>query len=241
MSIAILLVVLGAFACFEVAWIAWCGERVARPNIGQQAQTIGAGSPLTYVVLGDSTAVAQGGDYHLGYAMALAAYLGIEHRVTWANVAVSGARATDVATKQAPQAAAYKPDLALIAVGANDVTHLTNIGAARQSLRSTIAQLRKANPSVRIVLTGSPDMGAVPRLPQPLRWFAGRRTTSFNVMVKQLSAQQHVTFAPIAEKTGSTFRAHPGLFAADRFHPTTGGYNLWTPVLVRAVDEALAH
>ncbi|HSX16879.1 MAG TPA: SGNH/GDSL hydrolase family protein [Patescibacteria group bacterium] len=231
--LALLLVV----AIVELAWIKWSGSAVPRPDISRQPQTIGSGAPLTYVVLGDSTAVSQGGDYAQGYATATAAYLARTHRVAWVNVGVSGARAKDVADAQAKQAVAFKPDVVLVAVGANDVTHVTSSASVRDSLQKTIAQLRAANPNVRIVLTGAPDMGAPPRIPQPLRWLAGIRTTQINKTIAGLADSDRVVFAPIADQTGPAFRANHNLFAADRFHPTTDGYKLWIPVLTRAFDQ----
>jgi lysophospholipase L1-like esterase len=201
------------------------------PQIDRSAQTIGSGSKLTYVVMGDSTAVAQGGEYAQGYANTSAQYLSKKYLVTWVNVAVSGARAKDVATGQLREAITYNPDLVLVAVGANDVTHLTSISSVRKSLSAAIDSLRKANGKVQIILTGSPDMGSVPRFPQPVRWYMGTRTVEMNSMVVGLAKEKGVTFAPIAEKTGPTFRAHPELFAADKFHPNTQGYEFWIPVI----------
>lgn len=224
---------------FELAWLRFNGTPVPRPDIPRGVQLIGKGAPLTFVVLGDSTSVSQGSTYQQGYAVAAAQHLAQTYAVTWANVGVSGARAQDVATKQADDAAALRPDIAVIAIGANDVTHLTDFGNAQQSLLQAIDILREANPGVRIILTGSPDMGSPRRLPQPLRWAAGERTKSFNDMVVRLVQKEKLTFAPIAAKTGPTFRKHPELFAPDNFHPNGQGYALWSPVIITAIDEAL--
>jgi lysophospholipase L1-like esterase len=227
------------FAAFELAWIKFYGKPVPPPNISRSPQTIGKGPKLTYVVLGDSTSIAQGGDYAQGYATATARYIAKTHTVTWVNVGVSGARANDVANLQLKQAVAYKPDIALVAVGANDVTHLTELSVARASLQKIISGLQAANPNVHIILTGSPDMGSPPRIPQPLRMLAGVRTQSLNSMVTGLTDGKRVVFAPIAEKTGPIFRANHHLYAADNFHPTTEGYKVWTPVLTGALDQVL--
>lgn len=229
----VLVLVLG-----EALWIAFSGTRVPRPTISREAQTIGNGPPLTFAVLGDSTAVSQGGAYTEGYAVAVAKHLAAHHQVTWSNVAVPGARAHDVATEQLGQVAPYRPDVVVMAVGANDVTHLTKLATARTALQQTIAGLRRANPEVKIILTGSPDMGSVPRFPQPVRWLAGKRTEQFNRMVIRLAQDEHVTFAPIAARTGPAFRHNPRLFAVDKFHPNTAGYQLWAPVIIEAIDTA---
>jgi len=226
------------FVIAEALWIQFNGQTIPRPEISRASQTLGFGPSLRYVVMGDSTAVAQGGDYTKGYASATAAYLAQSHTVTWQNVAVSGERAGGVLTHQVSQAVKSKPDVVVIAVGANDVTHLTPISSVASSLRKSIALLRQSNPGVRIILTGSPDMGSVPRFGQPVRWLAGKRTQTLNAMVVELAKEQQVIFAPIAEKTGPTFRAHPELFAKDKFHPTTQGYEVWIPVLIEALKKS---
>jgi lysophospholipase L1-like esterase len=215
------------------------GEPVPRPDIPRTAQTLGEGPVLRYAILGDSTTVSQGSTYDEGYAVASARHLAQTRQVIWQNFGVSGARAADVAGEQLQKAVRFKPDVALIAVGANDVTHLTSTDSIRTSLVRTITALQKANPNVRIVLTGSPDMGSVPRLPQPTRWLAGERTISVNQMVEKLIQPQAVAFAPIARETGPLFRAHPELFARDYFHPNAAGYAVWHMVVNAALDRAL--
>ena len=46
--------------------------------------------------------------------------------------------------------------------------------------------------------------------------------------------------APIAERTGPSFRKDRTLFAADRFHPNARGYALWIAVINDALDAAIA-
>jgi lysophospholipase L1-like esterase len=108
-----------------------------------------------------------------------------------------------------------------------------------RDLRRLAAGLREANPDVRIVVTLSPDMGAVPRLAQPLRAVAGRRARQLNGALREVVRSEGLTQARILEETGPAFRADPGLFSADRFHPDARGYAVWVPVLTEALDAAL--
>lgn len=235
-----LLALIIVFLASQFLWIKYNGTPVARPTIPRGEQTLGRGPALRYIVMGDSTSISQGGKYSEGYAAQSAAHLAKTHRLTWQNVGVSGARAKDIATEQLPKAIAFKPDVVLIAVGANDVTHLTSPSDVITALSHTIAQLRETNPAISIALTGSPDMGSVPRFPQPTRAFAGKRTADLNRQIIALADAERVAFAPIALKTGPIFRKHPELFAQDHFHPTTAGYKLWTPLVITALDEAIA-
>jgi lysophospholipase L1-like esterase len=165
----------------------------------------------------------------------------MKRSISWTNYAVSGARAQDVLKSQLPKALTDKPDVVLIAVGANDIDKLTSPGRVTNELRQCIEALRGANPKVAIVLTGAPAMGAVPRFPQPIRWYAGVRTANLNKAVIQLTKETHTTFAPIADKTGQIFHEHPEFFAADKFHPNAHGYQVWKPVINHALDAALSN
>ncbi|HYH05550.1 MAG TPA: SGNH/GDSL hydrolase family protein [Thermoanaerobaculia bacterium] len=199
-----------------------------------------AGPPLTYVVLGDSTAAGVGGTYELGIAIATERSLAARHTVTMTNLAVSGARMSHVRRRQLPVAASLRPDLVLLSAGANDVTHLTPLPRMRADLRAIVQALTAANPNVRIVVTGAPDMGSPPRIPRILRGIAAWRTVQANRMFRAEAASQGLIFAPIADVTGPLFRHDPSLFAADRFHPNDRGYATWIPVLNEALATALS-
>lgn len=229
------------FVAIQLIIIAYSGTPVPAPTISREPQRLGDGHRRTFVIMGDSTTIAQGARYDDGYAVAAARYLANTYDVTWYNVGVSGARAHDVATEQLPQAIRHKPDIVLIAVGANDVTHFTRGGKVRVAMEKTVRELRAANPDVRIVVTGSPAMNAVDRFPWAAQRFAGWRVKVVNQVFHELTMQYDLTFAPIAEKTGPAFAADPTLFAQDKFHPNSRGYALWIPVINQALDKALRH
>ncbi|HEX6097583.1 MAG TPA: SGNH/GDSL hydrolase family protein [Thermoanaerobaculia bacterium] len=194
---------------------------------------------LIYAVMGDSTAAGVGGTYDLGIAVSTAKELEQRHTVTMTNVAVSGARMSDVRRLQLPLIEPLRPDLVLLSAGANDVTHLTSIALMRADLRAIVTALTAANPGVKIVITGSPDMGSPPRIPWLLRGIASRRTKQVNRMFRAEAARYRLTFAPIAEVTGPLFRKDRSLFAEDRFHPNDRGYATWIPVLNEALAAAM--
>jgi lysophospholipase L1-like esterase len=197
------------------------------------------GPALTYVVMGDSTAAGQGAPYTQGIAVGTATALAADHRVTMTNLAVSGARINDVVEGQLAAAVRLHPDLVLLSVAANDVTHLSSVAAVRSSLLRIVRALKAANPDVAIVATGSPDMGSPPRIPRLLRGLASARTEAINRMFRNVAAGEHLTFAPIAETTGPLFRKDRSLFGDDRFHPNARGYATWIHVLNEAIAGAL--
>lgn len=198
-----------------------------------------SGPALKYVVMGDSTAAGQGAGYEKGIAVGTAQALAAGHRVTLVNIAVSGSRANDVVSAQLPLALGIAPDVVLLAVSANDVTHLTSVSDVQADVEKIIVALRAHAPCTAIVLTGAPDMGAPPRIPFGLHWLAGLRTASFNTMFRELAGRTHVTLAPLADETGPLFRKDRSLFADDGFHPNARGYATWIAVLNPALDAAL--
>jgi lysophospholipase L1-like esterase len=209
-------------------------------NPSRQARRLGSsGRPLTYVVMGDSTAAGQGGNYENGIALSTARALAATRRVSMTNLAVSGARTSDVLRDQLAAAASLRPDVALISLGANDVIHLTSLRAVRRDLLEIVRGLRKGNASMAIVLTGSPDMGAPRRIPWLLRPVASWRTRAINRLFTEVVAEEGLTFAPIALETGPLFRRDHTLFFTDDFHPNDRGYATWIPILNRALETAL--
>ncbi len=237
--LTLVLLALVLFVVAELLIIKYNGSDVPTPNIPRGEQVFGSGPALRYVVMGDSTSIGQGADYSQSYAYGSAQHLSQRYTVHLINVGVSGARAKDVLDTQLGKAVAYKPDVVLLGVGANDATHFTSGAAMEQSLQAIIDGLKKANPKLKIVVTGSPAMGSVARFPWPAKQLAGLRERQINTVFTRLDRQDHLTMAPVAAKTGPAFRADPTLFAADNFHPNTRGYALWTPVINDALDSAL--
>jgi len=198
------------------------------------------GRPLRFAVLGDSTAAGLGaGSADRSYPVLLARRLGdAGFRVELIDLGVSGARTADVAATQAPRAAAAHPDLVLVAIGGNDVTHLTHLAAVRHDMRAALATLGTTR--ARVVVTGVPDMRAHAFL-EPLRSIAGWRGRIVSRAIEAVAHDQGVGFVPLAERTGHFFAEDPaGNFSSDLFHPGPGGYRRWAdaiyPELARALE-----
>lgn len=215
------------------------GPSVPAPNIPRGPETLGSGPALTYVVMGDSTSIGQGTDYSHSYALASAKYLAANHRVKFINVGISGATAKSVLEQQLNQAMKYKPDIVLLAVGANDAKRFTGGGSIQKSIQRIVDGLKQSNCKVRIVVTGSPAMDASTRFPWPLKQFMRLRTAQVNHAFAPIIKRDGLTFAPVASKTRAAFLADPTLLAADKFHPDARGYALWIPVINQALDQAL--
>jgi lysophospholipase L1-like esterase len=221
--------------------------RVTVPDDGYVAPPAGPrefgdaeATPLSFVVLGDSTGAGRGADYDAGIAVGAARALAEGgRRVTLVNLAVSGATLADVRAEQLDAAMRAGPDLVLVSAGANDVTGLRRTGSIRADLEAITDGLREERPGVPIVVTGSPDVGSAPRFAQPLRAIAGWRAGQVNEMVEEVVRGRDLVLAPIAERTGPVFRRDRSLFAEDGYHPSAAGYDVWMPVLREALASAL--
>jgi acyl-CoA thioesterase-1 len=231
-SLIILLIII-AVILFQIIYIVVHGKTVSTPIIPRETQTLGtATDTVIYTVLGDSTSIGQGTTYDKSIARKTAEFLAMNHTVKLTNFGISGALVKDVLTKEVARAATLKPDIVLLAIGANDITHLTKLSTIKHDLIAIIRTLQSSNPHVRIILTGVPQMGSIPRFPWPTNLIARYRTEQVNKVMKQVVTLTNVEFASIAEKTGPIFDKRPDLFAQDNFHPTGDGYAVWLPVLM---------
>lgn len=237
MLIIIVTIFLLLFIASQISYVLLNGSAVPRPVIPRTTETLGSGVPLSFVVIGDSTSIGQGGSsYDKSIAKLSAYYLAKKYTVSLTNVGVSGATTKDALNSQVDSAITHAPDIVLIALGANDVTHLVPLNQIEHNLTAIITALQAANPAVHIILTGSPDMGAVPRFPWPLKICASWRTKRINSRVQHVADMTGCQRVHIAELTGPLFRKSPQLFAQDRFHPLDEGYAVWMPYIYTALD-----
>jgi lysophospholipase L1-like esterase len=196
------------------------------------------GAPLRMVWLGDSTAAGVGAS-SVEHALPRRVAAALERPVDVTSLAVSGARIADLVGDQLDrlEALAAAPDVVVISIGANDVTHLTS----RDDFRSAYDEVLAAAPAqALVVLLGVPDMGAPPRLLQPLRAVAGFRGRQLDGVTAAVAKEHGATYVDIAGETGPPMRSDTGrYFAEDRFHPSDEGYRLWADAVLEQLRPAL--
>lgn len=184
------------------------------------------GKPLNMVVLGDSSAAGYGVHRPRETPGALLA-TGISRRlrrpVRLRRYAVVGSTSAGLSYQVEAALEAGTPDLAMILVGGNDVTHGTAHGTAVRHLADAVRRLRAAG--AKVVVGTCPDLGAIEPIKPPLRWLARHWS-------RQLAAAQTVAVVEAGGRTvsmgdllGPAFEADPvRMFSADRFHPSAEGY-----------------
>lgn len=237
--IAVLAIPVGALCLLAVlaveVLLARRGPMLARQPLELDGRVGGGPGPVLRAVwLGDSTAAGVGVDEPTE-ALAHVVSAGLGRPVDLTVLAVSGDRVGDVVADQLTAAAAVDPDLVFVSVGANDVTHLTSRSDFRSQYRTVLDRLRDG---AEVVVLGVPDMGAVPRLAQPLRAIAGLRGRQLDEVVRDVAGEAGATYVPIAAATGPAFRAEPEvLFAADDYHPSAAGYRLWAAAVLAELPD----
>jgi lysophospholipase L1-like esterase len=149
--------------------------------------------------------------------------------------AAPGARSADL-TRQVRSATLWQPDVAVIVVGANDLTHLVPPDRAAAQLGAAVRQLRAVE--AEVVVAPAPDLSVLPHVPPTMRALV----QAGSALLRQ--AQSQATLAGggrVADAEGSTsaaFATDPSLFSYDRFHPSSAGYAMIAKALAPVVRAA---
>jgi lysophospholipase L1-like esterase len=205
--------------------------------------TVGAeGLPEVRVALiGDSTFTGPGLDsVDDVWIRQVAARLGDRYRVCIRSEAVGGARARDVLMYQVRAAVAWRPDVAVVSVGANDALRSIRIGRFEAELEAIAAALSDVDATV--VLAGVGDMAAAPRVPFPLKLVVSERSGAADRAHARVAARDERVFKiPVAELTNDLFRRQPELFCSDLFHPNREGQGVWAKAAYPILADVIAH
>lgn len=210
-------------------------DRVWRPRL--------EGVPLELVVLGDSIAAGLGAERRkdtLGARLAKGLARRLRRPVRLRTAAIVGAESSLLAEQIDALPAEYRPDLAVIIVGGNDVTHRVPVATSIAHLEEAIHRLRARGAAV--VVGTCPDLGALRPVPQPLRTLGSR--LSRQLADAQAAAAQRVGARPVSLRAavGPFFATQPDeMFSLDRFHPSALGYKRTAGAIVPSVLGALGH
>lgn len=199
--------------------------------------------PLRLAFAGDSTAAGLGVPLPRQtpgalLAAGLAAFA--ERPVELRNVALSGARSDDLDRQLTLLLAdrATPPDLCVIMIGANDVTHRMPMTSSVRLLADAVRRLR--DHGCEVVVGTCPDLGTIEPVYQPLRWVARR-------MSRQLAAAQTIAVVERGGRTvslgdllGPEFERNPKeLFGPDSYHPSAQGYAATAVAMLPTLCTAL--
>jgi lysophospholipase L1-like esterase len=138
------------------------------------------------------------------------------------NVAKNGARARHITKHQLSAAHAFRPDLALVCIGTNDVLRGDFSPEEIKDSLITVIETLSENSAV-IILLGLPDPISTAPGPLALRKILSARVTLINEIYIELSERENVILVP----TWDSKIAHERrMWHVDRMHPSAIGHQL---------------
>lgn len=197
------------------------------------------GRVIRCLVIGDSAAVGYGMTSADTTPSGLIGY-GLAHMlgtpVEMQCHAVVGAQTSDLMAQI--DLATFQPDIAMIMVGINDVTHQVLPRTSARLLGEAVTRL--VDGGCEVVVGTCPDLGTIRPIRQPLRVVA--RTLSRKLARKQTVAAvgAGARAVSLGGLLGGLFTEKRDImFGTDRFHPSATGYANMVSVLIPALAASL--
>ena len=193
---------------------------------------------LRFAVFGDSMAAGIGvrdGADTLAAQLAQGLSAAARRPVQLTNLAVVGSRSAGLRAQLGNLTQA--PEVALVLVGANDVTHHVRVGEAVRHLMLAVhaLQLRGAH----VVVGTCPDLGMVRPIPAPLRRCVHLHSRA--LAAAQFTAARRAGARPVDlhASLAAAFGTDHRMFSADRYHPSALGYHTAARLVLPALAESL--
>lgn len=216
------------------------GKRVKRsaPRLaeaqGERAGQSGQGKPFSLLVFGDSAAAGVGVEHQskalLGVVSQSLAEL---YQVNWRLLARSGyntEKELRMLQKELLAAPKLQLDAVVVSLGVNDVLSPLSAKTWIKQQRMLVELLTQQTGCQRLIITRVPPMGDFPLLPQPLRWFLGKRSQEFNRhLARYVASEPRCTLLDFGEQLDSK------AMASDGFHPGAVIYQDWGKAAAKAI------
>lgn len=199
------------------------------------------GRPVDLLVLGDSIAAGLGAErpkHTLGGRLARGIARDTGRSVRLRTGAVVGSESSMLAGQVGALPATYRPDVAVVVVGGNDVTHRVPVAESVRHLGEAIDALRARG--AEVVVGTCPDLGALRPVPQPLRSLGSRASRQLADAQRAVALERGARVVSLAHVVGPFFITNPDeMFSLDRFHPSAHGYKRTAKAMLPSVLAAL--
>jgi lysophospholipase L1-like esterase len=194
--------------------------------------------PLRIAILGDSSCTGPGlEDPNQIWVRRIGAHFGRSFHTTIDSVAVGGSRASDVLRDQVPIILATRPDVAIVAVGSNDMLYGVPLKTFERHLESIAKALLACTPAV--LLSGVGDLGTIPRLPFVLTRIMRWRSAGANDVHSRVAVRHPgVVRIPMRERCGDAFE-DSGIYSADLLHVNGEGHRIWADAAIPSIEAAI--
>lgn len=214
------------------------GEQAFHPNRTYRRKH---GQPVTLVMLGDSIAAGLGATrqrHTLGVQLAKRLGRATGRAVRLVPLAEVGAESSWLARQVDSLPDDLVPDVAVVIVGGNDVTHRVRVADSVADLEDAILRLRARG--AQVVVGTCPDLGALVLVRQPLRRLARQASRRLAAAQRDATIRSGGHPVSLGDLVGSRFVTEPEeMFALDRFHPSSTGYRRLAGALLPSVLACL--
>jgi lysophospholipase L1-like esterase len=130
------------------------------------------------------------------------------------------------------------PHMAVIMIGANDVTRRIPPWESARLLGDAVCRLRAAG--ITVIVGTCPDLGTIRSIPQPLRTLAHTSSLTLARVQREAIGRAGGITVPLAQLLAHHFLAQPDtLFGRDHYHPSSAGYAAACTVLLPVLCSAL--
>lgn len=203
--------------------------RLQEPK-GAREGVVGQGPDLRLLIVGDSSAAGVGVSSQSQALSGRVAYgLAPYARLDWQLVARCG-DTTPMALRRLKAAQPRRADVAVIALGVNDIMRGTRCARWLEQTEVLINHLVKTVGIDHVYVSGLPAVSQFPRLPNPLRWTMGHQAERFDRALRGLVASRPDTTLIPADMVLDS-----GVMAADGFHPGPKVYAFWADLIVAQI------
>jgi lysophospholipase L1-like esterase len=222
--------------------VLWARKRDLPSVVGADASGTEGDPSLPHVVVacaGDSTLTGPGlADPHHTWVRQAARAVAHERHVDIRSFAVGGSKVGDVLDQQLHPLLATRPDVAVVAVGSNDVLGWTPLHEVERSFRLLVTALSEQVP--RVVIGGVGDLGLLARIPAPLSSVVSVRARQVDRTIRRACRRHtNVSYVDVSCTDGAFRVGGRSVFTADLFHPNEVGHAIWAgvagPVLAHAI------
>lgn len=197
---------------------------------GPRRGSTGHGRPLGLLIAGDSSAAGVGAP-HQSAALSgqLVGHLAPHYQLTWQLEARTG-DTTAMALKRLQAVPRASFDVAVLALGVNDITSGMRRSRWLKQQRTLYALLRQRFDVRRIYVSGLPPVRAFPALPPTMRRVLGAEADRFDHGLAALCAEttgaEHVPFDGQLDRS---------VMSEDGFHPGPAVYKAWSDAVAQRV------
>jgi len=221
------------YALFVSAKILYAAKFSGIVEIVQEDKVFGEGEELRLIAAGDSVTLGTGASSVTStYAYKVGEFFGKEHKVTYRNIATSGAKTKDFIEKQLPEIITFEPDIVLITIGGNDVLRNKSKEKIIENYKKIIEELVN-NTSATIYIASMPNFREVKPIPAWYVRIIHKKTLEINTELDGLGSARvkiidsHSKWANITDIEST--------FAGDGFHASDHGYTFWTEAFLKRI------